>query len=456
MPTSPIGATLRAILVVIAAIAVAVPTLVVFYAPPVVHARPHAIRLPRKVVPPTVIPAVEPVKFVDLPPEDAQEFNASVPFSTAPSPAARPFRLRDGAEDLARAVDCLATAILYEAGTDPKGQRAVAQVVINRVRHPAFPKTICGVVFEGQERNTGCQFSFTCDGALDRWTPSASMWTAARKIATAALTGSVYRAVGHATHYHTDWVVPYWQSTLDKIAAVGSHLFFRWSGWWGTPPAFNRQVTTTEPVITQIAAISDAHRTGAVLADADAALAQAALLANALVNGQPQPAAGDPDSFLVTLPGEVQPDTYPSFAARTCGERRRCRFLAWPSKAQTPAQLPLDAVQISNMTFSYLRDRSAGLERTLWNCRHTQRADPRQCMRQQVLLTGVPATPSPSPQPTPGLAELRGVRRSAASTLPVERQGATAGAPKASSAPTKPARITDRPTPPRTSPAATP
>ncbi|MDE8453312.1 cell wall hydrolase, partial [Klebsiella pneumoniae] len=93
---------------------------------------------------------------------------ASVPFVEGPNPAARPFRLPGDAPQQARAIDCMAAAVLYEAGDDPVGQRAVAQVVINRVRHPAFPKTICGVVFQGSERPTGCQFTFTCDGALVR------------------------------------------------------------------------------------------------------------------------------------------------------------------------------------------------------------------------------------------------------------------------------------------------
>lgn len=453
-PAFPPGGVLRAILLLIALVAVAVPALVVRFAPPIRHVRPHAVRLVRKVVPQTIVPPVEPVEFVDLPPEEARDFNASVPFSTAPKPAARPFRLRDEPDDLARATDCLATAVLYEAGGDPAGQRAVAQVVVNRVRHPAFPKTICGVIFEGQERSTGCQFSFTCDGALTRWTPSPAMWAAARKIATAALTGSVYRPVGYATHYHTDWVVPYWQSSLDKIAAVGAHLFFRWSGWWGTPPAFNRQVASGEPVIERIAALSDAHRTGTALADADAALADATLLATALVGGQPQPMANDPDGFLVTLPGEISPDMYPALAARTCGDKRRCRFLAWASRSQTPAQLPLNAEQIANMTFSYQRDRAAGLDRTLWNCRNTKRADPNQCMRQQVSLTAMPAAAS-----TP-LPELRGVRRAAGSSPSGNDKGATSGTLRQVPAPSPPpiaaGRTVQSITPPGTSPAAAP
>jgi hypothetical protein len=236
---------LRAILSCVAVAAVAVPAWVVTH-PPAMPQRPAALRAlaKRKVIPATVVPAVEPVELVDLTPQDAKAFNDSVPFVTGPNPAARPFHIAGDAASIERATDCLAAAEIYEAGNDPEGQRAVMQVVLNRLRHPAFPKTVCGVVFEGQERSTGCQFTFTCDGALTRWSPSEVMWRDARVRATQALTGQVYKPVGYATHYHTDWVVPYWQSSLDKIAAVHSHLFFRWAGWWGTPPAFNRTVAS--------------------------------------------------------------------------------------------------------------------------------------------------------------------------------------------------------------------
>ena len=103
----------------------------------------------------------------------------------------------------------------YEARDD--GQAAVAQVVLNRLRHPLFPKTVCGVVFQGSQKTTGCQFTFTCDGAMLRYTPAAAGWSRARDIARLALNGSVYAPVGHATHYHTDWVVPYWSASLEKI-----------------------------------------------------------------------------------------------------------------------------------------------------------------------------------------------------------------------------------------------
>ena len=431
---TPLRSHLNAALALVAAGSVALPVAVVLTAPSVV-ARPHRLLIRHQVVPPTSLPPVEPVAFVNLPPDEARLFNAGVPLVRGPNPAARAFRLNDGPEDLARATDCLATAVLYEAGADPAGQRAVAQVVLNRVRHPAFPGTICGVVFEGQERRTGCQFSFTCDGALTRWSPPPALWIAARKVATSALSGAVYRPVGYATHYHTDWVVPYWQSSLDKIAKVGTHLFFRWTGWWGTPGAFSRRSVTAEPTIAAIAAFSEAHRSGTALADANAALDEAAQLAG----GAPQPLATDPDTFLITLPPGLTPDAWPALATRACGNRPRCRFSAWNSAALTPATLPLAPDQVVAMSFSYLRDRPATLERTLWNCRIVHRASPRECMRQQVLLTAVPVTPTlgtnaPPPSIARGPTVLDGVRRPSAvapsppvsSTNAAVRSGGTA------------------------------
>jgi hypothetical protein len=110
-------------------------------------------------------------------------------------------------------------------------------VVLNRMRHPAFPKTVCGVVFQGADRKTGCQFTFTCDGALAR-KPDEAAWARARKVAEAALSGFVMKKVGNATHYHADYVAPYWSPTLVKVAVVGQHIFYRWTGGAGLPPAF--------------------------------------------------------------------------------------------------------------------------------------------------------------------------------------------------------------------------
>ena len=386
-----------------ALVALAVPALVVTHPPAIARPKQRLV-LPRRVVPPAELPPVEPVAYVDLTPEDAKAFNASVPFSTLPNPAARPFRFAGGADDRARATDCLAAGVLYEAGDDAQGERAVAQVVLNRLRHPAFPKTVCGVIFEGQERSTGCQFSFACDHALTRWTPTPDAWRRAREVAAAALGGSVFRPVGYATHYHTDWVVPYWQASLDKVVAVHSHLFFRWTGWWGTPPAFNRQIAAGEPVIAQLAALSAAHAGDAGPEDAET---QAALIDGSVALGllgddmpvlaadaaAPPAAPPDADSLLVALPKADPPDAYPAIAAKACGERKVCKFSAWAYGA-APMGLPLTPAQVGSMTFSYWRDRDAGIEKTLWNCAQVHRADRRQCMKQQVLLTAAPVAAS--------------------------------------------------------------
>ena len=118
--------------------------------------------------PAATVPATQ--DMPGLTPDQARLVNAAIPFATEASPAAKPFVLpASDLIDQTRALDCLTAAVYYEAGGEPlAGQQAVAQVVLNRLRHPAFPKTVCGVVFEGSNLSTGCQFSFTCDGARAR------------------------------------------------------------------------------------------------------------------------------------------------------------------------------------------------------------------------------------------------------------------------------------------------
>ena len=135
---------------------------------------------------------------------------------------------------------------LAEAGAGDADQRAVMQVILNRVRHPAFTNTVCGVIFQGSERSTGCQFTFTCDGSLRRTYPD-SLWRAARQRAEEMLGGAVFQPVGNATHYHTNWVYPWWSPKLDKIAQVKTHLFFRWRGFWGSRNALSARYAGGEP-----------------------------------------------------------------------------------------------------------------------------------------------------------------------------------------------------------------
>ncbi|MBX7542123.1 cell wall hydrolase [Qipengyuania sp. GH29] len=135
------------------------------------------------------------------------------------------------------ATDCLAQAVYYEAALEPEqGQRAVAQVVLNRVRHPAYPNTVCGVVYQGWNQPV-CQFSFTCDGALMR-KPQANLWRKSLAIARDALGGREVSEVGTATHYHADYVVPYWAFRMGKLATIGRHIFYRFPGSPGRAASF--------------------------------------------------------------------------------------------------------------------------------------------------------------------------------------------------------------------------
>ena len=146
---------------------------------------------------------------------------------------ARPFYLRTLGAERARAVLCLSQAVYYEAALEPlAGQQAVAQTVLNRLRHPDFPKSVCGVVYQGASQPTGCQFSFTCDGSRDR-PPIQPYWGRARAVAEAALDGFVLKAVGSATYYHADYVSPRWQSQMVKIGQFGSQIFYRFPGALG-------------------------------------------------------------------------------------------------------------------------------------------------------------------------------------------------------------------------------
>ena len=374
-------------LVALATIAAIVAIWMFTPTPPPSPARP--LRAAQRVLPPTILPPVEPIEYADIDPEIAREINAAVPFSTDPNPAARPFILKLPELDRARAQDCLAAAMLYEAGSgDPEGQRAVAQVVMNRMRHPAFPATICGVVFQGQERRTGCQFTFTCDGALIRH-PLPEVWEDTRNRAGEMLDGAVYKTVGHATHYHTDWVVPYWSSSLDKVVAVNTHLFFRWTGWWGTPGAFRGRHTSPEPAIAKIAFLSEAHRTGA---ETEALTADSVDLAALSLQPVLQDGAG---TFVMLFDKQFSANDFPAFAAAICADRPFCKLFAWSDRAALPTVLPLTDAQTGATSFTYLRNRTAGFEKSLWNCTEHRRTNPAECMKPRLVL---PAAVLPRPR----------------------------------------------------------
>ena len=202
-----------------------------FTAPPVTEAAP-----------PTLATIVATGNFV---PGTAPAINASIPFSGGANPAAPAFFQRASVDARARSLQCLTEAVYYEAASESDdGQRAVAQVVLNRMRHPAYPASVCGVVYQNAQRWLACQFSFACDGARAR-VPSASGWARARAIAAQALAGRVYAPVGLATHYHTWNVVPAWARVLEKSAVVGAHIFYRLNGT--SASAFRQRYAGIEP-----------------------------------------------------------------------------------------------------------------------------------------------------------------------------------------------------------------
>jgi hypothetical protein len=132
--------------------------------------------------------------------------------------------------DRARALDCMSWAIAYEAAGQPiAGQEAVGQVILNRVRDPHRPKTVCGVVFQGSERRTGCQFTFTCDGSLHRRLSEETM-AVARSVAALVLDGAAPDHVAGATNYHADYVLPLWAATGRRVAQIGAHIFYQMPG----------------------------------------------------------------------------------------------------------------------------------------------------------------------------------------------------------------------------------
>lgn len=129
---------------------------------------------------------------------------------------------------------CLATGIYFESrGESVKGQAAVAQVILNRVRNPAYPKTICGVVYQNEDWTNACQFSFACDKIKDK-VNSPHHWQVARQVAMAVTAGKIWLPeVGSATHYHAVYVKPRWAAEMVKVGRIGMHLFYRtYGGGW--------------------------------------------------------------------------------------------------------------------------------------------------------------------------------------------------------------------------------
>ncbi|HBL94539.1 MAG TPA: cell wall hydrolase, partial [Hyphomonas sp.] len=157
------------------------------------------------------------------------------------------------AEKINDEAQCLSQAIYYEAGTESLGGKmAVAEVIANRVRDHRYPDSVCDVVFQGATRTTGCQFTFTCDGAMTR-EPRGRNWDTAQKVAAHVLMNLNEERTGGATHYHATYVDPIWSAGLIKTDKIGLHIFYRFprgAEWAQVRQNYNRK---RERVITAAA-----------------------------------------------------------------------------------------------------------------------------------------------------------------------------------------------------------
>ncbi len=327
-------------------------------------------------------PPVEPFLLKKVDPETARQANAEMPLSKSPVPPASAFIFKGSPADFDRAADCLAATIFYEAGAEKiSGQMAVVQVVLNRARHPAYPNTVCGVVFQGHERRTGCQFSYTCDGSMAR-RPSAEAWARHRGLAQAMLKGLVYAPVGLATHYHTDWVLPAWSAKLDKIRVEGTHLFFRFNGYWGTPAAYRRAVTGVETSFAKLGGLSPAHGKAAPAEELLAETGDAETFPEApdLERVSATLDVEDPakEVFLIYVDPLLDAASLTRMAENACDSRKTCKVFAWADQALMPQGLPLESNDRASMAFSYIRAGKGGRQK--WNCELFPRESKGECL----------------------------------------------------------------------------
>lgn len=324
-----------------------------------------------------------------LPTDQARQRNAAVPFAAAGTvEPAKPFVFRGSDEDRARALQCLATAVVYEAGDDPVGQSAVAQVVLNRVRHAAFPATVCGVVYQGSQRRTGCQFTFTCDGSLGR-PMSDGAWRHGREVADRALSGFVDPSVGLATHYHTDWVYPYWSPELNKLARVGTHLFFGWPGSWGGAGAFRRvysghevspgamnaaQASAREPV-SPLPNLEGAIGPRIPGLPMPKAILPASMGAVPLYGNRLRLVGAGGDGFGLLAPPGAPAEKLVNAALALCAKQTPCQVAAWSNEDDIPGEFPIPAGARGTMIFEYVRGGTARFDCTVF-----PNKDPKRCL----------------------------------------------------------------------------
>jgi hypothetical protein len=349
-----------------------------FHQPPhsPVHDREAAVKqvLPLPAVPDLPATGEDTVILSQLAAGDAQARNAAVGFAAAGPGKATPFSFRGSSADRARARDCLALAGMAEAGGGDGDQRAVMQVILNRVRHPAFAKTVCGVVFEGSQRPTGCQFSFTCDGSLARRYSDAA-WRAARARADEMLAGAIDATVGNATHFHANYVYPWWSDKLDKVAQVGPHIFFRWRGFWGTRNALSARYGGGEPDPLRLQetalTVATANPLPTLMQGGEAVRSITTEMVNQTTEGgdatPSSPGAGI--HFVLVSPSDA-PAALVDKARSLCGSEGYCRVQGWSDANNIPAKLPLTEEARRSVRFSFVSASANAAEAIFFDC-HT-------------------------------------------------------------------------------------
>lgn len=342
------------------------------------HAREASATAARLAVPPARAPFA---------PTAIAAPDSANPVDTANYEIARPFIFQRATTDRDRALDCLATAAWYEAGNDPAGQRAVIQVVLNRVRHPNFPKSVCAVVFQGSERKTGCQFSFTCDGSLSRRFPPPAQWSSARILGENALNGATDTTVRQSTHFHANYVSPWWSSQLERISTVGAHIFYRWPGARGRLSRQN-QPTGDEPDI--------ALRPGTAR-PAEIAVDEALFSENGILNARSHPPASGAAGAVTAPPSpqsatmfmtvdQASPDgRWAISALGRCTGKLSCQVVAYGQVDQTVRNRELTAALRDRPLFLFVRDKVSGMELALWDCDRAPRANASQCLPSSAL-----------------------------------------------------------------------
>ena len=351
-----------------------------------VHDREAAVEqvLPLPAVPDLPATGEDTVILSQLAAGDAQARNAAVGFAAAGPGKATPFSFRGSSADRARARDCLALAGMAEAGGGDGDQRAVMQVILNRVRHPAFAKTVCGVVFEGSQRPTGCQFSFTCDGSLARRYSDAA-WRASRARADEMLAGAIDATVGNATHFHANYVYPWWSDKLDKVAQVGPHIFFRWRGFWGTRNALSARYGGGEPDPLRLQetalTVATANPLPTLMQGGEAVRSITTEMVNQTTEGgdatPSSPGAGI--HFVLVSPSDA-PAVLVDKARSLCGSEGYCRVQGWSDANNIPAKLPLTEEARRSVRFSFVSASANAAEAIFFDCRTFPAPDVGTCL----------------------------------------------------------------------------